>query len=100
MTLTRLQLRLLWVGIGLIVLMCLIPPWEHYHDSWIDPAGQSIVVPASKWHHLSYRPLFFQRSSARIEYLRLAFQCFLVAFLTATGIFAIQQRDKRRESGS
>lgn len=100
MKLTKSQMRLLWVGTGFIILMCLIPPWEGHSGIRVGGRRGSAAVYTQTWDQI-YCPIFLSPSpKARIAFLRLTVQCFVVGLLTAAGIFTLQQRDKRREADS
>ena len=77
----------LWVGIALIVLMCLVPPWVRRYTgtySSRDPIG----------YHLLFRPP--SRGHIYLDTSRLVVQCFAVALLTA-GVLATPWVKKKLE---
>lgn len=65
----QMQKTVMWVGIALIVIMCLVPPWYSGYDR-------------------GYCPIFLLED--RIDLERLSLQCFIVAILAAGAIVSFK----------
>ncbi len=68
------QRRALWIGVIVIALMCLWPPWMDAERSWRDAGGYGFL----------FYPEPFTDGPEQIDFGRLSVQCFVVALLTTT----------------
>ena len=89
------ELIVLWVGVGLIVLMCLFPPWVEYTEShtWGDHrlSGRAFMgYGCVFWHSVGG----FEQGQGYIDTQRLTVQCIAVALLTGAGIYTLRVKGK------
>ncbi len=87
------QLAVLWVGIGLILLMCLFPPWLGIVNY------RGIKTREEYGYRCIFSPppgVLTEESSLTI-YLntsRLVVQCVAIALLTGAGIYTLRTKGK------
>lgn len=91
------QLVILWIGAGLIVLMCLVPPWLYTSTettrSFSIREGPEHVALVATVKEAGYDFLF----ASRHEYIasgRFALQILVVSLLTAIGIYTLRVKGK------
>ena len=75
------QLAVLWVGLGLIVLMCLFPPWVYLQENY-------------GYYCLFTPPAWISGLQPRLDISRLVVQCVAVALLTGAGIYTLRTKGK------
>jgi len=91
MALTKRQRVFLWIGVVLIIAMCIVPPWRAV-GHWQGKFGMAET----------YRPIFFPsvgaggEFSANIDMRRLLVQVFAVGLLTAA-FMCVQGKTRRHE---
>jgi hypothetical protein len=71
---SRKELIILWIGIGVVILICLVPPWESRSIRWSS-------------HLAGYHPIFWSMYDDRahsysIGLKQLFVQCFVAGALT------------------
>ena len=93
------QLIVLWIGVGLIVLMCLCPPWLYQYSESSYPRRRGggegltqITVEAAKYGFNGYDGIWSDQSILDIR--RLIAQCVITALLTATIICTLRVKGK------
>ena len=100
MRLTKRQWIVVWIGLGLIALMGLFPPWYQWTIIRFPTYPK---VTRDVGYHLLFLPPAVEgertrESSPKIDVTRLVFQWGLVSFVTAAGVLAFHQLDKRGKS--
>ena len=101
------QLAVLWIGIVLIVLMCLFPPWVIFREGFAYGKGRHRMSLRTS---LGYRCLIWPPKAKvikdepwnsygryHLDISRLIVQCVAVALLTTVGIYTL--RPKQRTDG-
>ena len=100
MTTCKKELIVLWVGIGLIVAMCLFPPWAEYYEGHM---GQDGGYNESVRTFRGYRCVFWADvggspygfgGQGYIDTQRLVVQCIVVSLLTVAGIYTLRVKGK------
>mgnify|MGYP000244575914 CR=1 FL=1 len=85
------QLLVMWVGIAIVVLMGIFPPWAE-QVTYIDDGVRRCI--AGGYHWLWFRH-FPSNSELTIYTTRLAIQCLIVALLTAGFVFTFKEKDQK-----
>lgn len=84
MKLVHAQKKILIIGVGLVVLMLLVPPWREGHGNSTTPAGYSLIfMPPG---HGDYRNVYF---NPHIDWSRLLLPILAVVIATAGAFFAV-----------
>ena len=84
------QLIVLWIGVGLIVLMCLFPPWVRV----LRMSGGTLREGYGYHCVFMPPPLNNKRWSPYLDTSRLIIQCITVAVLTGAGIYTLRAKGK------
>ena len=85
------QLMVMWIGIGLIVVMCLFPPWVKVSGD--DPGHARRGSRSYRFIFAHPRPRM-SGDQIYLETSRLVVQCVAVALLTAGGICTLRVKGK------
>ena len=86
------QVIILWIGILIIIGMCLFPPWTNYHpsSSWSGRGSTGAYIESIGYHLIFWPP----KGNCRVDINRLAIQCIAVALLSGAGIYTLRLRGK------
>ena len=74
----RREILFLWMAVGIIVLMCLYPPWEGYH------VGGTSSVHSSGGSHYAW---LFSYQHQNLDVPRFVVQCAIVVLLAGAAIY-------------
>ena len=103
----RKQLLVLWIGVSLIFLMCLFPPWVRFREGFSVPGLSDNPYMTSSRESVGYYCIAKPpgKMDVKAKYLlsygqfyldisRLVVQCIVVALLTGAGIYTLRVKGK------
>jgi len=86
----RKQIKCLWIGIGIFVIMGLFPPRITSEPTFVEPGGRSWSLEYS----------FLLRQFDDIDILRLSIQWIIVAVITGGMFLTFHGQGKNRQNGA
>lgn len=90
------QIVVLWLGIGLIVFMCLFPPWYHYREGYTYRMRRVFSQRTAVGYHCLLNPPASEKEGRYyLDVTRLLVQCAGVALLTGAGFYTLRARGKQ-----
>ena len=80
--------RVLWIGITIIVLMCLFPPWAGGDGRIL---GHAFLVSDGYFHQPGYAD-WVPKVRGEIDLVRLVIQCVIVGLITGALLYTLNSK--------